>query len=107
MMGFVFRLIPPRPTFPFDMSSDERTTMSKHVEYWSALAEQGQVVAFGPVGDPRGAYGIGVVLAENQAEAEAVRDRDPAMKSPHGFSTEIAPMLRLVTPARTYDAATG
>jgi len=107
MMGFVFRLIPPRPSFPFDMSSDERTTMLEHVEYWSALTEQGHVLAFGPVGDPRGAYGIGIVLAENNAEAETLRDRDPAIKSPHGFATEIAPMLRLVTPGRTYDAVTG
>jgi uncharacterized protein YciI len=81
--------------------------MLEHVEYWSALTEQGHVLAFGPVGDPRGAYGIGIVLAENNAEAETLRDRDPAIKSPHGFATEIAPMLRLVTPGRTYDAVTG
>jgi len=104
MMGFVFRLIPPRPSFPMDMSVDERTTMMDHIGYWSNLTEQGRVLVFGPVGDPDGAYGIGIVLAENQAEAEVLRDRDPAIRSQFGFTTEIAPMLRLVTPSETYDA---
>jgi len=104
MMGFVFRLVPPRPDFAFAMSDDERATMIKHVGYWSALAEKGSVVAFGPVNDPQGPYGIGIVLAEDIGEAEAVRDDDPAMASPHGFRTEIAPMMRLITPDAVFDA---
>jgi len=43
------------------------------------------------------------VLADDVAAAEAVRDGDPAMRSRHGFTTEITPMVRLVTPAGTYD----
>ena len=81
--------------------------MMEHVEYWSALTREGRVLAFGPVGDPREVYGIGIVLAENQTEAETLRDRDPAIKSPHGFATEIAPMLRLVTPDQTYEGTPG
>ena len=104
MIGFVFRLIPPRPSFPSDMSEGERATMMEHVGYWSALAEEGKVLAFGPVDDPRGACGIGIILAENQSEAEEVRDHDPAVKSPYGFSTEIAPMRHLVTPTESYAA---
>jgi hypothetical protein len=49
MMGFVFRLIPPRPDFAFTMSDDERATMNEQVGYWSGLAEQGKALAFGPV----------------------------------------------------------
>jgi uncharacterized protein YciI len=104
MTGFVFRLLPPRPSFPSDMSEGERATMTEHVGYWSALAEEGKVLAFGPVDDPRGAYGIGIVLAEDQSEAEELRDHDPAITSPYGFRTEIAPMRRLVTPTESYDA---
>lgn len=107
MMGFVLRLIPPRPNFPLDISADERATMNDHVGYWSALAERGRVLAFGPVDDPGGAYGIGILLAETQSEAEALSDQDPAITSPHGFRTEVAPMLRLVTPTATYDATAG
>jgi len=104
MRGFVFRLIPPRPSFPLDMSAEERATMMEHVGYWSTLTEQGQVLAFGPVDDPQGAYGIGIILGESQSAAEELRDHDPAVKSPYGFRTEIAPMRRLVTPHGTYDA---
>jgi uncharacterized protein YciI len=105
MMGFVFRLIPPRPSFPFDMTPEERATMIEHVVYWSDLAKQGTVLAFGPVDDPEGPYGIGIIIGESRVEAEAIRDNDPAIRSPHGFRTEIAPMLRLVTPTQLYDAA--
>jgi uncharacterized protein len=104
MMGFVFRLIPPRPDFALDMSPDERATMVEHVGYWSALAGQGKALAFGPVNDPNGPYGIGIILAESQSEAERLRDEDPALKSSHGFRAELAPMLRLVTPNGMYDA---
>jgi uncharacterized protein YciI len=97
MTGFFFRLIPPRPDFAFSMTEDERSTMLQHSRYWSSLAGEGRVVAFGPVDDPKGSYGIGIVLAEDATDAQRVRDADPAMTSPHGFTTEIAPMLRLVT----------
>lgn len=87
-MGFVYRLIPPRPGFAFDMSDDERATMMAHVGYWSGLSAEGKVVAYGPVNDPLGSYGIGIILAESQIEAEALRDGDPAVQSPHGFRSE-------------------
>jgi hypothetical protein len=105
MMGFVFRLIGPRPSFPGDMTPEERATMMEHAAYWSDMAAQGKALAFGPVADPAGPYGIGIILAESPLEAEAMGDNDPAVRSPHGFSAEIAPMLRLVTPTAVYDAA--
>lgn len=98
MNGFVFRLFPPRPDFALTMTDDERSTMLDHVGYWSRLAEEGSVLAFGPVDDPNEPYGIGIVLADDLASAERMRDGDPAMTSPHGFRTEISPMLALVTP---------
>jgi uncharacterized protein YciI len=106
MRGFVFRLIPPRDDFAFTMSEGERETMMAHVGYWSSLATQGRTLAFGPVNDPGGPYGIGIVLADSETEAEALREGDPAMSPPYGFRTEIAPMLRLVTPEGSYDAGT-
>jgi uncharacterized protein YciI len=87
------------------MSDDERATMMEHVRYWSELTAAGRTIAYGPVNDPSGGYGIGIVLAEDDAEAERLRDDDPAMRSPHGFRTEIAQMLQLVTPTATYPPA--
>jgi hypothetical protein len=104
MMGFVFRLVPPRPDFAFTMTDDERSTMLDHSGYWSGLAEEGSVLAFGPVADPNGPYGIAIVLADSLDSAEQMRDGDPVMTSHHGFTTEISPMLALVTPTGRFDA---
>jgi uncharacterized protein YciI len=86
------------------MTEDERATMLRHVAYWSNLAAEGTAVAFGPVGDPKGPYGIGIILVEDMAAAELLRDGDPVQASPHGFRTEISPMLSLVTQAGRFDA---
>jgi uncharacterized protein len=105
MSGYLFKLVPPRPDFAFTMSDDERATMLEHVRYWGELASAGQALAFGPVNDPAGGFGVGIVLAENLEDAERLRDRDPAMRSSHGFRTEIFPMMSLVTPSASYDVA--
>jgi uncharacterized protein YciI len=81
--------------------------MDAHFGYWGELLARGQVIAIGPVADPNGPYGIGIVLAADLADAEVIRDGDPAMRSPLGFGTEIAPMLRLVTQSGAYDATRG
>jgi uncharacterized protein YciI len=100
--GFFFRLVPPRADFAFTMSADERQAMLAHVAYWTGLTRAGSVVAFGPVGDADGPFGIGIVLAEDQAAAESLRDADPVMQAIDGFTTEITPMLQLVTPAGVF-----
>ena len=69
---FVYRLIPPRPTFNVDMSAEERAIMERHVEYWEAQTEAGSVVVYGPVLDATGPWGLGVITAENEEEARAV-----------------------------------
>jgi hypothetical protein len=103
MRGFVYRLIAPRPTFADDMTPDERATLSDHAAYWGGLLNAGKAVAFGPVDDPAGSYGLGVLLVEDQAEAEAIRDADPAITAPHGLRVELAPMIRLVTADGVFD----
>jgi uncharacterized protein len=107
MMGFVFRLIPPRPSFAFDMTPDERATMTEHAAYWSALSAQGTALAYGPVNDPAGGYGIAIFLADGPEEAELLRAGDPVLASPHGIRAEVAPMLRLLTPDAVYDSMPG
>ena len=55
------KLIPPRATFSQDMTAEERQVMQKHVAYWTDLMHKGSAVVFGPVMDPAGVYGMGVV----------------------------------------------
>jgi uncharacterized protein YciI len=89
------------------MSEDERTTMRAHIAYWTELTAEGRVLAFGPVEDEQGTYGLAIVVAHDRADAERLRDGDPAVRSSHGFTTELSAMARLVTPSATYDAAPG
>lgn len=106
MYGHVYRLNPPRPSFATDMTAEEAATMHAHVGYWSELAAQGKVLAFGPVADPAGLYGLAVVLADDRAEVEAMRAGDPAIRSPHGFTAEIATIQHLITHNGQYQAPT-
>jgi uncharacterized protein YciI len=92
MSLFVYKLIPPRPTFAEDMDEGEREIMQRHVGYWLGLLEQGKVVIFGPVQEPDRTWGLGVFEAEDADEARAVVDADPAIAS--GMATmELSPML--------------
>ena len=105
MPGYLFKLIPPRADFAVTMSDDERATMLDHVRYWGELTASGKTLSYGPVNDPAGGYGIGIVIADDMLEAELLRDGDPAMRSSHGCRTDILPMMRLVTPTATYEGA--
>ncbi len=96
MPHFFLKLIAPRPTFAMDMNAEERAMMAEHLEYWKAKLDRGEVVVFGPVFDPKGPYGAGVVSAADEAAARAFADADPAIKAKRGFVCEIYPM-RAVT----------
>jgi uncharacterized protein len=78
---FLYRLIPPRPTFAADMSDDEAAVMGEHAAYWEALLEQGVLVAFGPVADPEGSWGLAVVEADTDEDVRRLAAEDPAVRS--------------------------
>jgi len=77
---FALKLIPCRPTFSQDMTPEERAIMMEHITYWKALMDKDKVIVFGPVMDPKGAYGLGVIEAENEEEVKAFIANDPATK---------------------------
>jgi uncharacterized protein len=88
---FVFRLIPPRPTFDQDMSEAEGEVMEQHFGYWQGAIDRGEVVVYGPVADPSGTWGLAVLDVEDDEAARALAEGDPAVSS--GMSTfEIYPM---------------
>ena len=93
---FLCRLLPPRPTFAMDMNEAELGVMREHAAYWAGLLEQGAAIVFGPVLDPKGSWGVGVVRASSEEEVHRMRDADPAIRSGRGFSYEVLPMMRAV-----------
>lgn len=95
--AFFCRLLPPRPTFATDMTSEERAVMQAHAGYWTKLLHEGVAVAFGPVADPKGAWGAGILRVTDEAHVSALTAEDPAILSRRGFSYETLPMLSLVT----------
>lgn len=96
MPHYFLKLIAPRPSFAADMNEQEKALMQEHFLYWKGRQEQGEVLVFGPVLDPKGAYGMGIVAAADEAGAHAFAAGDPAMKSNSGFACEVYPM-RAVT----------
>jgi len=75
---FFVKLVPPRTTFMMDMNDNEKAIMQKHVMYWAELLEKGIAIAYGPVLDPKGAYGVGVVSVGSDEQFQQVIANDPA-----------------------------
>jgi len=92
---FLIKLIPPRPSFAQDMTNEEKQLMQRHVAYWTGLAETGVALVFGPVADPSGSYGIGVVEVEEEHVADLTAN-DPVTTSGRHFKHEAYVMPQLV-----------
>jgi uncharacterized protein YciI len=79
MSLFLFRLIPPRADFAQTLTAEEQQAMAEHMEYWEQLLAAGQVLVYGPVADPEGVWGMGVLRAADRAEVLAIGERDPSV----------------------------
>ncbi len=91
MSHFLYKLTPPRPSFAEDMTPAEASAMEEHFAYWQKLVDEGSVVAYGPVGDPAGTYGIAIVESDEEERVHAIGRSDPA--AIHGVGTfEVFPM---------------
>jgi uncharacterized protein YndB with AHSA1/START domain len=93
---FFCRLVPPRPTFMHDMTPDERAIMQAHGKYWHGKLADGAAIAFGPVADPSGGWGLGLVEVRDEKELKEFEAGDPAIESGRGFRYESLPIVRLV-----------
>lgn len=98
MNYFLYKLNPPRLSFPADMTPAERTLMQEHAVYWRGLMQKGWVIAFGPVADPKGAYGIAILRLEDGSNANPLCANDPVIRADAGFSFELHPMPSVVFP---------
>jgi uncharacterized protein YciI len=77
---FVLYLLPLRSDFAQTMNDEERTIMKAHVGYWTDLMNEGKVLAFGPVMDPKEIYGLGIIAADSEREVKDFIANDPAGK---------------------------
>jgi uncharacterized protein YndB with AHSA1/START domain/uncharacterized protein YciI len=93
---FLCKLIPPRPSFALDMNAEERAVMQAHAAYWTEHLRAGRAIVFGPVHDPQGPWGLGVVRAPDLDAVRRFEAGDPAIRSGRGFRYEILPMLTAV-----------
>jgi uncharacterized protein YciI len=88
---FHFKLIPPRPTFAQDASAEELAIMKKHSDYFDEQFRAGKLLLYGLVLAQEGAFGIGILEVENEAEAREFGENDPSVLA--GLNRfEIAPM---------------
>jgi hypothetical protein len=78
MKYFLCRLIPPRPTFSMDMTPQKRETMQIHGAYWKRLADAGTAIAFGPVADPKGGWGVGIIAVADDEELRRLQSDESA-----------------------------
>lgn len=95
---FLCKLIPPRASFAQDMTPEERSAMEEHVQYWTARMVEGIALVFGPVLDPAGPWGLGVVRVPDQAGLRRLQEEDPAIRAGIGLRYEAIPMARVIAP---------
>ena len=95
LQRFVYRLCPPRPTFPDDMTPDEAVVMREHVAYWTDLLDRGVAVVFGPVTEPTGTFGLAVAEVADAEHADQLRQNDPLSRAGLG-PVEVYPMRAAV-----------
>lgn len=90
---FALKLIPNRPDFVQTMTDEEKEIMQQHVAYWKEYMDKGVMLILGPVLDPNGAYGLGIVSADSEEEVSQLIAHDPATRI---NTYEYYPMLAAV-----------
>jgi|SRR5689334_263501 uncharacterized protein YciI len=91
MPHFLMKLLPARKDFATTMTEAEVAIMKSHAAYWMKFVDAGSCVTFGPVYDPAGIWGLGIVEAGDEEAARRLGAADPAVIAGIG-SYEILPM---------------
>ncbi len=79
---------PPRDTFVDDATPEETAIIEKHFSYLKRLLSTGGLVLAGRTEDAQ--FGIAIIVADDEAEARAIMERDPAVAG-GVFSGELHP----------------
>jgi hypothetical protein len=91
-MAFHYRLQPPRPSFPQDISAAEAEVMERHIAYWQDLLNRGVALAFGPVLYPEDPWGLGLLDLEDEQLPE--RSATPTLPSMAASASRDRPLHR-------------
>jgi len=75
---YAIKLNPRRADFAQTMTVQERTIMQQHIGYWKLYLDKGVMLIFGPVLDPKGTYGLGIVAVDSEEELKELLHNDPA-----------------------------
>jgi uncharacterized protein YciI len=78
---YFFKLIPPRPTFPYDITDEEKVLMDQHGGYFQQQFEVGKLLLYGPVMATDGAFGVGILEVNDEAEARRFGESDPSVQA--------------------------
>lgn len=78
---YFFKLIPPRPTFPYDINEAEQRLMDEHGRYFDQQFSAGQLLLYGPVLATGGAFGLAILEVETEEEARKFGENDPSVKA--------------------------
>ncbi|MGA7159480.1 MAG: YciI family protein [Bacteroidota bacterium] len=91
---FVLKLTPRRPNFAQTMTDEEKQIVQQHTAYWKEYMKKGVMLIFGPVLDPKGVYGLGIIEVDSEEQIRELMENDPASVI-HNY--EYCPM-KAVTP---------
>ena len=80
-----------------DMTDAERSVMNQHVQYWKAQLDAGRAIAFGPVADPKGSWGLALAAVESEDILHDVLAGDPAIAANIGMRYEVLSMPMAIT----------
>jgi uncharacterized protein YciI len=78
---YFFKLIPPRSTFPGDITEEEKRLMGEHGRYFDQHFAAGRVLLYGPVMASGGTFGLAVLEVDTEAEARQFGEGDPSVRA--------------------------
>lgn len=90
---YAVKLIPPRPDFIETMTDEEKLIMHEHGAYWKMYIDKGMVEVYGPVLDPKGVYGFGILAVNTEDELKEFIKKDRSLKF---NAVEYYPMMAIV-----------
>jgi uncharacterized protein len=78
---YFFKLIPPRSTFPYDITDEEKRLMDEHALYFQQHFEAGRLLLYGPVMAKGGAFGLAILEVDDEAEVQRFGEGDPSVNA--------------------------